>query len=82
MSQSTERRFVCRECGWRGNDEDALSASNPFDPGDIITGCPKCKNVNTMRTTCDELGCWEEDTCGTPTLGGYRRTCGKHQPIT
>jgi hypothetical protein len=29
---------------------------------------------------CDEPGCKEEITCGTPTPTGYRRTCGKHLP--
>ena len=28
--------------------------------------------------TCDEPGCSERSTCGTPTPGGYRRVCGKH----
>lgn len=29
---------------------------------------------------CDEPGCGEESTCGTPIPGGYRRTCHKHIP--
>ncbi len=27
---------------------------------------------------CDEPDCMEQATCGWPTSGGYRRTCGKH----
>lgn len=73
-------RFVCEECDWRGLESAILCASNPFDAEDTIQGCPKCKSVNTMRTTCDEDGCWEPDTMGTPTENGYRRTCWKHRP--
>jgi len=29
---------------------------------------------------CDESGCKERYTCGTPTPNGYRKTCGKHIP--
>ena len=27
---------------------------------------------------CDERGCRKQATCGWPTNGGYRRTCGDH----
>ena len=74
-------RFVCEDCNWAGPLEHLLQAENPFDHGEQIQGCPHCKAVNTMRSCCDELGCWEPDTCGTPTgNGGYRRTCGTHRP--
>lgn len=29
---------------------------------------------------CDEPGCYDEITCGTPTPDGYRSTCSKHAP--
>ena len=29
---------------------------------------------------CDEEGCIEPATCGTPTEEGYRSTCGEHRP--
>lgn len=29
---------------------------------------------------CDEPGCMDQISCGTPIPGGYRQTCGKHQP--
>lgn len=29
---------------------------------------------------CDEPGCKEPISCGTPTPGGYRRTCSEHCP--
>ena len=67
-------------CGWTGLEKDVLSAPNPFDPEDDLTGCPECKGVNTIVPACDEPGCWEEVTCGAPTPSGYRQTCGKHRP--
>jgi hypothetical protein len=73
-------RFVCEECGWRGLQSEALRAGNPFDPTDHLTGCPKCAAVNSMRTTCDEPGCWAPDTIGTPGPDAYRRTCAIHEP--
>lgn len=71
------KRF-CDECGWRGHQADILTAANPFDSEDVVVGCPQCKCVNTIKTCCDEPGCWEPDDCGTPTAEGYRRTCGEH----
>ncbi len=29
---------------------------------------------------CDEPGCTEGQSCGTPSKDGYRRTCGEHAP--
>jgi len=54
--------------------------STAFDPEYILHGCPKCKSVNMVGTVCDEWGCWEPDTIGTPTGDGYRRTCHTHAP--
>lgn len=34
----------------------------------------------TKDEMCDEPGCKEEITCGTPTPTGYRRTCSTHAP--
>jgi len=69
-----------RRCGWRGTQDQMLTAPNPFDPGDSIVGCPGCKSVDTLVEVCDEPGCAEFSSCGTPTPTGYRRTCGKHRP--
>ena len=73
-------RRVCEACGWRGHDDDILYAPSPFEPQFTIYACPKCKTIEQLRGCCDEPGCWEQDTCGTPTPSGYRRTCGKHMP--
>jgi len=73
-------RRVCRECNWRGRANEILATRNPFEPGTVIYACPACKEIGQLRTTCDEPGCWEEDTIGQPVPDGYRRTCHKHDP--
>ncbi len=72
-------RYVCEECRSKIT-VGILSAQNPFDPEDTIIGCPNCKEVNRLRTTCDEPNCWEADTMGIGTPNGYRRTCYTHRP--
>lgn len=38
-------RVFCSECWWYGENTEVLTAQNPFDPGQSITGCPGCKSV-------------------------------------
>lgn len=71
---------VCNECNWRGTKKEILFAPNPFKPDENISGCPNCKEINSLFIACDELDCWERATCGTPTNKKYRITCGKHLP--
>jgi hypothetical protein len=66
-------------CAWKGDSTTVLRALDPFNEGCALIACPKCRE-QTIRTCCDEPDCWEQDTCGTPTPTGYRRTCGRHQP--
>lgn len=74
-------RFTCEECNWNGPEEDVLRAPNPFSEDvDTIMGCPDCRDVNTLRLACDEPGCCDFVTCGTPAPNGYRRTCSDHVP--
>ena len=73
-------KLVCSDCNWQGEDHEALTAPNPFDPEFNIQGCPRCKEPNTLGVACDELDCWQPVSCGTPTPEGYRRTCSKHVP--
>lgn len=74
-------KVVCSEyrCNWHGMDDEILRAPNPFEDGETLYACPKCKGVGSVVVACDEPGCWKEATCGTP-AGVYRRTCGKHRP--
>lgn len=73
-------KVTCTECDFQGTDEMLLVASNPFDKDQEISGCPKCKSIETILVACDEPGCWKVASCGTPTEDGYRTTCGKHKP--
>lgn len=73
-------KMVCQECDWQGRSSNRLVAPNPFDNTVIIFGCPSCKEVECFCMACDEEGCWEPVTCGTPTSSGYRQTCSRHRP--
>lgn len=55
----------CRyyRCGWHGPVADVLKAPHPFEPGDELWFCPKCKDT-TLTTGCDEPGCTDEGSCG------------------
>jgi hypothetical protein len=81
MGEAT-RKVLCDEhrCGWHGLQAEVLQTPNPFDPSDMLDGCPACKSINTIRYACDEPDCWREATCGSPTETGYRQTCGQHMP--
>lgn len=79
MTQDQKRACDDWRCGWRGLDTEILRAPDPFNAGCELVACPKCR-CQTIRTCCDEPNCWEQDTCGTPTTAGYRRTCHKHVP--
>lgn len=68
----------CTECDWHGHENDMLMAPNPFDGAETVTGCPKCKSVDSMVCVCDETGCTKDVSCGWPSPQGYRNTCGAH----
>lgn len=76
-----KNKIRCTDCLWIGDNDDLLSADNPFDEGSIL-GCPKCLYPIgvSMETLCDVPGCGEIAGCGTPTSEGYRWTCGRHRP--
>jgi hypothetical protein len=71
-------KVKCNDCGWIGMYYDLLKAPNPFNTDDILIGCPNCTGVDCIMNLCDDPGCKEIATCGTPTESGYRRVCGKH----
>jgi len=77
-------KFICstHRCDWHGFEDELLTAQNPFENGEILSACPKCKEVESAVIACDEPECWERAICGTPTENGYRWTCGKHRPTT
>ena len=76
------RQWKCANfgCDWIGDDTQYLRALDPFNSGNEIIGCPKCRTINMIVAGCDEPGCTDFGTCGMPTQNGYRITCGKHMP--
>lgn len=77
----SNERVICSywRCEWAGPMSQALSAPDPFNEGNTLYACPKCRDM-TMVTACDEPGCNHKATCGTPTPSGYRSTCCTHMP--
>ena len=73
-------RFICSVCKVHLKSDEFLEAPHPFESGETLYGCPKCKSLNSEIGVCDEQNCWKPSTCGTPTPKGYRRTCGEHVP--
>ncbi len=72
-------RYLCdnRHCDWIGDESEMLRAPDPFNEGDMLYACPKCRD-QSLVLACDEPGCKKQATCGTPTPEGYRRVCGDH----
>lgn len=80
MKLETNKRR-CYGCGKQSTSEQLLHAPNPFDPEQELSGCPHCYGIDRMQMICDEPGCQNLGTCGTPTTGGgYRWTCHFHVP--
>jgi len=75
-----DERWKCIHCDWIGGIDQMLVAEHPFDPDDEVRGCPDCKEVNPFARLCDEPGCTQRATCGTPTPEGYRLACHEHRP--
>lgn len=79
VSYDANTKFVCdRRCGWHGVRSALLSAPDPFNEGESLSACPKCRDISDLEIACDEPGCWEPVSCGFPSPDGYRQTCGKH----
>jgi hypothetical protein len=59
-----------------------LQAKNPFNEQENLFVCPECLTLeNTVYTACDEPGCNQAASSGTPTPNGYRNTCHDHYPF-
>ena len=76
-----DQKLICEShrCRWVGLTSEALSAPNPFVEGEKLIACPQCRE-QTLCSCCDESGCTELASCGTPVPNGYRWTCYKHRP--
>lgn len=74
-------KWRCDRCfKWSGMGSELLSAPNPFVEGDTLYACPECFTMDRIFQACDEPGCWNARSCGTPTPDGYRQTCDDHRP--
>ena len=73
-----KNQVTCEECSWMGDEDSILTDVNPFDPLDMIQGCPDCKSVNTLLAVCEYDYCQNIVTCGIPTDNGYKHVCGEH----
>ena len=71
-------RWFCRECA--AVSDTPLEGRNPFDPNELVYGCPACKAVGTLEAACQMSGCDRPSVCGVPDVGGFRymRLCGYH----
>lgn len=65
-------------CGWVGTEP--LTAEDPFNPGEELQACPKCKDQNLVAA-CFATGCHNEATSGNKWPDGvYRWSCHDHNP--
>lgn len=79
MNPTDKRRCLSHRCNWRGSVADVLRGNHPFDSGEVVVGCPQCRQIGTLSSVCDEPGCWDFASCGWPQPdGGYRFTCYAH----
>ena len=70
--------WICTECDMRCGTP--LVADNPFEPLNIIYGCPHCKTPESLQKACVVDGCTRIPTMGKPGSHGYRYawTCSQH----
>ena len=81
MSDTAPDKWRCEywRCAWGGTLEQALSAPDPFNEGDMMYACPKCRTTTLVRA-CDIQDCNEIASCGTPVDDArrYVHVCGDH----
>ena len=71
--------YVCDECDEQFPETSLLIATSPFDPDDILHGCPNCHAVNRQQILCFAENCPNPATCGGWFEDGlYRSTCSNH----
>lgn len=73
-------KWGCMECSWHGVQSDLLTAPSPFEPMDIISGCPECLFSGGLVLLCEKPGCFEAATHTGPTQTDYGFTCPSHVP--
>jgi len=78
MSRPTDR-WGCAECDWSGTADAILEAPSPFDPDQVLCGCPECRTVGSLERLCDAPGCKNGASMGLPTATGYVTVCWDHR---
>lgn len=74
-----EPRWICRECDCIVSDSEMLRASHPFLNNHEVTGCPRCRDINTFEAACHRARCKRSVSCGEPWPDGvYRWSCADH----
>lgn len=73
-----EEKLICGECGAVIRHGDKLTAESPFDPEDIVIGCPECRMIDTLIRLCDRPGCTNSAVFGKPSGTDYIFVCNKH----
>ena len=74
-----EYKVLCEECDWTGTYDKVDHVKDPKSDN-VWSVCPQCRTPENVFRACDETGCWQPVSCGTPTETGYRSTCGIHAP--
>ena len=84
LKQMVDRRFRCTECDWTGPWDKFDQVTDPHPKGTVASMwlvCPKCRTPENNEVMCDEPGCEQRGSCGTPdNMGGYVWTCYEHRP--
>jgi ABC-type dipeptide/oligopeptide/nickel transport system permease subunit len=57
-----------------------FASPDPFNPGETIEACPKCREIGTLVGCCDLSGCRKPGTSGIPSPTGYLHRCHEHYP--
>lgn len=73
-------KHKCNNCKLIVDESEWLMAIHPFINNVVITGCPKCLEINSFVQVCDEEGCVRDATCGSKSGDLYRVTCYDHRP--
>lgn len=75
----TIKSWECLTCSLISDTEELLRAPSPFDPEDVLVGCPGCKSTEGFTGLCEIEACNRAASCGGPGADGvYRQTCGEH----
>ena len=72
------KSWVCSNCGGICETNEILKGNNPFDPKEIIHGCPSCKEIDTFTLVCEIESCITVAEGGIDTFDGYKHFCNRH----